>query len=503
MVDSILSGGLKAGDSVEVSGGRSDFNNYSQVGMLSGAYRSRSYITKISSNNPLPAAQLVTVKQLLASPESFESELVRIVNLRTGATGNFAASTNYNVWDGTTTGDTTVLRVISAADTEIEDAPALAIPTGTFTFEGTLIQFCSSPASGCLTGYQLQGVRKSEIIAAPPVLTLGAFNLLSPPNNARVEVEEGSTALVNVTWNKSANAANYKWMATLPIGNFNTPLLTLASNNAGVDTVLTLGSGAVDALLASFGLKKGDSIALKWTVFSYKATSDSLQASQEFTITLVRKRKLQAFNLSTPANNSRLEVDQNETTPVVVTWNGSATGATYKWFLDLETGNFSNPWAVLSSDNSGAATQLSLTSGAIDALLNTKGVIDGDSVNLKWTVRAYETNDSLQATQTFNLKAVRKKAIGVLENDFLNTINLYPNPTLGNSTLSFELNQKENIQITLLDVQGRNVTTLPYMDFSSGKHEVEIPSSVLQSGIYFVQINAGEKTSLIKLVVAH
>ena len=267
--------------------------------------------------------------------------------------------------------------------------------------------------------------------------------------------------------------------------------------------MLTLGSGAVDALLASFGLKKGDSIALKWTVFSYKATSDSLQASQEFTITLVRKRKLQAFNLSTPANNSRLEVDQNETTPVVVTWNGSATGATYKWFLDLETGNFSNPWAVLSSDNSGAATQLSLTSGAIDALLNTKGVIDGDSVNLKWTVRAYETNDSLQATQTFNLKAVRKKAIGVLENDFLNTINLYPNPTQNNSTLAFELNQRGVLQISVLDIHGRVVTSLVDLNLTAGKHEVEIPSSTLQSGIYFVQLSANNKTTLIKLVVAH
>ena len=503
MVDSILSGGLKAGDSVEVSGGRSDFNNYSQVGMQSGAYRSRSYITKISSNNPLPMAQVITVKQLLANPESFESELVRIVNLRTGATGNFASSTNYNVWDGTTTGDTTVLRVISSQDTEIDDSPALAIPTGTFTFEGTLIQFCSSPASGCTTGYQLQGVRKSEIIAPPPVLTLGAFNLLAPANNARVVVEENSTSPINVTWSRSANASIYKWFATLPIGTFTSPLLVLPSNNLGADTMLTLTSGAIDGILSSFGLKKGDSISLKWTVYSYKAPADSLKASQEFNITLVRNRKLQAFSLLTPGDNARLVVEENETTPVVITWQSSASVATYNWFLDIATGNFSNPWARLASDNSGTDTKLSLTSGAIDNLLNAKGVVDGDSVNLKWTVRAYETNDSLQASQTFNLKAVRKKAVGIAQHDFSNSLLLYPNPTQGNSTLSFELNQSESIQITLLDVQGRMVTALPSMEFNSGKNEIEIHSSVLQSGIYFVQISSGEKTSLIKLVVTH
>lgn len=451
----------------------------------------------------MPAAQVVTVKQLLANPESFESELIRIVNLRTGATGNFAASTNYNVWDGTTTGDTTVLRVISSQDTEIDDSPALAIPTGAFTFEGTLIQFCSSPASGCLTGYQLQGVRKTDIISAPPVLNLGAFNLLSPANNARVVVEENSTSPINVTWSRSANASIYKWFATLPIGTFTSPLLVLPSNNLGVDTMLTLTSGAIDGLLSSFGLKKGDSISLKWTVYAYKAPADSLKATQEFNITLVRNRKLQPFSLLTPADNARLVVEENETTPVVITWQSSASVATYNWFLDIATGNFSNPWARIASDNSGSDTKLSLTSGAIDNLLNAKGVIDGDSVNLKWTVRAYETNDSLQATQSFNLKAVRKKAVGLVQHDFSNTIVLYPNPTQGNSTLSFELNQTENIQISLIDIQGRIINELPSTNFAGGKHEVEIHSSVLQSGIYFIQINTKEKSSLIKLVVTH
>ncbi|MFN5884938.1 MAG: hypothetical protein ACK445_06325, partial [Bacteroidota bacterium] len=157
------------------------------------------------------------------------------VNLRTGSTGNFAASTNYTVWDGTTTGDTTVLRVIAAADTEIDDAPALAIPSGQFTFEGTVIQFCSSPTSGCATGYQLQGVRKSDIIPQ-----LGTFNLVGPASGTRLVTSSGNTNNVVINWTRSSNAIRYRWYLDVPAGSFNPGLYSQLSNNNGADTLLTL-----------------------------------------------------------------------------------------------------------------------------------------------------------------------------------------------------------------------------------------------------------------------
>ena len=617
MVDAILSGDLKAGDSVEVSGGRSDFNNYSQIGIQTGVYRGNSFITKIMSNRPLPSVQVLTVKQLLANPESYESELIRIENLRTASTGNFAASSNYNVWDGTNTGDTTVLRVISSPDTEIEDAPALAIPSGLFTFEGTLIQFCSLPTSGCSNGYQLQGVRKADIIPQlgnfnllnpsnnarvitdsanntpiqitwnkstnatkynwklttengnfitplltvlsnnngidtsltltlgnvdailaglgiakgdsvktkwtvlaykgatdslqatqvfnltltrnkPVVITLGSFNLNTPANNSSVIVEEGNTSLVNINWTKSSNATRYKWFATTATGTFASPLFTSNSNNAGADTILSLPSGTIDLLLNSFGVKRNDSITVKWSVYSY-LNNDSLKANQDWNVTLVRKRILGSFNLTSPSNNSRVEVEQNSTSPVVISWSASAKAVNYKWKATTLTGNFNTPLLNLASDLSGTDTKLTLTSGAIDGILATNGVAKGDSITLQWTVFAYETTDSLKAVETFNVKLVRKAGVGINDVTFNSNINVYPNPSSNELNISTN-NLSGNMNVKLYSITGQLLIEENMETSITNKINV----SNLQEGIYMLSIAGNnEKNTTIKVVITH
>lgn len=617
MVDSILSGGLKEGDSVEIIGTRNDFSNYAQIQLTSGAYNGNNRVTILAKNVTLPTPVVVTLKQINTAGEQYESKLVRVANLRTVATGNFAAGTNYTIWDGTTLGDTMVLRVIAAQDTELDDAPATAIPSGPFTFEGTLIQFCSSPAAGCTLGYQLQGLRKKEIIPqlssfnlanpannskivtsvassasiifnwnkalnatshkwfvttatgnyntpwavgpknsdtafvysysqfdtlaatkgvvrgdsillkwtayaylgndsmvasqshniwivrTPAPIVLGSFNLVSPANNARVEVEQNSTAAININWGASSNSAKYMWFATTPTGSFAAPLLRVPSNNNGNDNMLTLTSGYVDNILASLSVKKGDSAQLKWTVYAYKLNGDSLKASQDFNINIVRKRKLQPFALTSPANNTRLEVEQNQTTPVVINWSASATGATYKWLLDQTSGTSVNPWISLNADNAGSDNKLTLTAGAIDDLLSSKSIPDGDSILLKWTVRAYEEADSLQASQTFNLLVLRKKAVGLGEINTNRFMKLYPNPTNGNSTLSFTLQTSEELIISVADIQGKLLLDKINVNGVSGMNEIELPTANVQDGIYFVSLTSNGKSDKIKLVVIH
>ncbi len=410
MVDSILSNGLKEGDFVEVVGGRGDYNNYAQINIGTGAFGENSRVTKLSSNNNLPAPVLVTVKQINTNGEQYESKVVRIVGLRTSATAaTFAASTNNIVWDGATTGDTTLLRIIAAADTEIEDAPALSIPKGAFIFEGILAQFCSSPTNGCALGYQLYGVRKKDVIEMP----LSAFNLANPANNSRIVTDSSSTSNVQVNWTKSTNAILYKWMLTSQAGTFTTPLLTLLSNNSGVDSTLTLSSGSVDAILAGLGINRGDSVNTKWTVFAYKSLTDSLQASQVFNLTLARSKVLLgSFNLNSPANNSSVTVEEGNTSLVNINWTKSANATRYKWFATTATGSFTTPLVRLNSNNAGVDTSLTLTSGAIDNLLNTLGVKRTDSVNLKWTVFAYLGTDSIKASQDWNITITRKRILG-------------------------------------------------------------------------------------------
>lgn len=285
MVDSIAAKKLSIGDSVEVLGPRNNFNNYAQIQLASGAYTSTNTVIKLASNRTLPTVQELTVAQLLANAEAYESELIRIKNLKINGTGAFTASTNYNVWDGTNTGDTTVLRVISSADTEIDDAPALNIPTGPFTFEGILIQFCSNPSSNCSNGYQLQGTLKSDII-----LQLSSFALISPANNTRLAVKDNDTSTVSITWAASQAATSYEWLADLPGGDFSNPIVTLPADNNGTSTSLTLTKGAISSLLGTLGINAGDSVNIIWTVkASANTTNETLLANNPYNLKLVRE----------------------------------------------------------------------------------------------------------------------------------------------------------------------------------------------------------------------
>lgn len=476
LVDAITAGTLKAGDSVEVVGPRNEFNNYAQIQLNSGVYTNANTVIVLGSNKTVTPINL-TIKQLLANPEAYESELIRIKGLRSSGTGNFAASTNYNFWDGTTTGDTIVFRVISAADTEIEDAPALAIPKDTFTFEGILAQFCSSPANGCSSGYQLYGVRKNDIIVTAPVLK--NFNLISPSNNASVTVAAGSTDVINIVWS-AANAATYKWMATLPIGSFTSPLLVNPSNNAGKDTVLSLTSGLLDGILANAGLKPGDSIQLKWTVFGYLGV-DSLKASQDFFITLKRFRTLTPFNLLTPANNTRLVTKATDNTPVSITWSASNGASSYNWFLDALNGSFVTPILRLPSDNGGAATTLTLTNSAIDGVAKNAGVAEGDSVTLKWTVKAYTNNDSIFATQSYEIKIVREKSVGLLNNfEATSNVIVFPNPAKEAIDFETDLNLI-GAKVIITDLLGKTVSEHIYEGSPLNISEIKV-------GLYLVLV---------------
>jgi hypothetical protein len=187
----------------------------------------------------------------------------------------------------------------------------------------------------------------------------------------------------------------------------------------------------------------------------------------------------------------------------VITWSSSATGATYKWLLDAPAGTFATPIAALPSDASGTDTKLTLTSGAIDNLLAAQSIADGDSALLKWTVRAFRGTDSLQATQTFNLTLVRKKNVGLNETNLNTLVNVYPNPTSSNTTLSIHLETAEKVEVSIADVQGKVIINKFKKEVTSGPQEIELPTASLQDGIYFVNIHVGEKSAQVKLVVIH
>ncbi|MCB2410753.1 T9SS type A sorting domain-containing protein [Hymenobacter lucidus] len=83
-------------------------------------------------------------------------------------------------------------------------------------------------------------------------------------------------------------------------------------------------------------------------------------------------------------------------------------------------------------------------------------------------------------------------------------LQLFPNPTTGNSTLSYYLSAAEPVTIDVLDALGRTVTILRNQaDEASGSHTLTLPSQQWQNGVYLVRVLQGSQVTYQRLLVAH
>ncbi len=77
---------------------------------------------------------------------------------------------------------------------------------------------------------------------------------------------------------------------------------------------------------------------------------------------------------------------------------------------------------------------------------------------------------------------------------------LYPNPSSGESTLSFYVSNKQFVSVRIFNSNGVVVQELTAQPFSEGKHTLAIESNRFSQGIYLVEINKGESKSFLKFI---
>lgn len=214
---------------------------------------------------------------------------------------------------------------------------------------------------------------------------------------------------------------------------------------------------------------------------------------------------LAAFNLVTPSTGTRLAIDNNSLgNTVVIDWdatselNGSAI--TYEWLLDGAGGDFSNPLAVLPSDNGGADTTLTLTLGAIDTLLISLGIGEGDSVEAIWTVRATTGfgNDDLAANGPFDIKFVRDQVVSLSGSEIASAISVFPNPA--NDRVTIELNSDEPTSLTLLDVFGKVMDEVETSTYANKMLEYMLPEGIT-NGTYLIRAENESGISVFRIQV--
>ncbi len=91
-----------------------------------------------------------------------------------------------------------------------------------------------------------------------------------------------------------------------------------------------------------------------------------------------------------------------------------------------------------------------------------------------------------------------------IEEDFENSVNLniYPNPSTDNATVSFDLNDKQKVDLKIYDVVGKEISTLVNSELPTGTHKFELNKNTkLASGIYFVKLTVDGRSITKKVVV--
>ncbi len=154
--DGVAAGTIAPGTTITVTGLLSQFRGLLQINQSATANDLTTFT--VGSAGAAPAPQTVTLAQLEANGENYESELVRVLRVTVTGPSPFTAATNYQVTDASSSTNAVTLRIVGANDTDVD---GLAVPMPTADITGVVGQF--DPATPPVAFYQLQPILASDV----------------------------------------------------------------------------------------------------------------------------------------------------------------------------------------------------------------------------------------------------------------------------------------------------------------------------------------------------
>ncbi|MFN3530304.1 MAG: choice-of-anchor V domain-containing protein [Bacteroidia bacterium] len=93
-------------------------------------------------------------------------------------------------------------------------------------------------------------------------------------------------------------------------------------------------------------------------------------------------------------------------------------------------------------------------------------------------------------------------AASVAENSRLKNFKIYPNPVTEKMTISYQLERNETVNIRVFDITGRESLVLLQQKMEAGEHVHQFDvREQLRAGVYFVTVEAGNRTLSQKMLV--
>ncbi len=113
------------------------------------------------------------------------------------------------------------------------------------------------------------------------------------------------------------------------------------------------------------------------------------------------------------------------------------------------------------------------------------------------------TNAAKATSGTFQIGGVSGGAPVAIsqKKTFRMKMSVTPNPLRDKAKIMFSLTKESRVSIYLYDVTGRRVKLLTDKEYGAGEHYIDADFSALPPGVYFVRLNAGEKSLTRKVVL--
>ena len=175
--------GINRGDSVLITGPLTQYGNLYEI-------TPATYVL-ISTGAVVPTPTVITPNQF---SEAFEGMLIKVKKCTFNASGTFTSPPSGSSWTVTSNGQPFTFRINSASHPLV----GTTIPTGTVDIVGIQSQYCTTPAAGCTTGYELDVRDAADITVSATVTT---------PTGIK---EVAATSLISVFPNPTTGNINFK-----------------------------------------------------------------------------------------------------------------------------------------------------------------------------------------------------------------------------------------------------------------------------------------------------
>ncbi|HEY1045213.1 MAG TPA: choice-of-anchor D domain-containing protein, partial [Bacteroidia bacterium] len=142
---------------------------------------------------------------------------------------------------------------------------------------------------------------------------------------------------------------------------------------------------------------------------------------------------------------------------------------------------------------------LTLTSGAAQTF---KVKFNPTTVGLKLANVSILNNDFDEASYTFKIQG-NATANTSIDETIMTALNIYPNPSNSSANIEIGLVNDSKVTVNVYDAQGKLVIDAKSYELSAGTQSIELETSGLGNGIYFIELTIDGKTSRYRLAVMH